>query len=35
MLSEEQKLFFETFGFLILRKVFTPDEMTIIKRESD
>ena len=35
MLTEEQRRFFDTFGFLILRKVFTPDEMAIIKRESD
>lgn len=35
MLTEEQKQFFQTFGFLILRKVFTSKEMAIIKRESD
>ena len=35
MLSEEQKRFFETFGFLVLREVFTADELATIKRESD
>ena len=35
MLSEGQKQFFDTFGFLILRNVFTPDEMATIKQESD
>ena len=35
MLSEGQKQFFDTFGFLTLRKVFTPVEMATIKQESD
>ena len=35
MLTEEQKQFFDTFGYLVLRDVFTPDEMATIKRESD
>ena len=35
MLSEDQKQFFEAFGYLVLRGVFTPEEMAAIKRESD
>ena len=35
MLTEGQKQFFDTFGFLTLRKVFTPVEMATIKQESD
>ena len=34
-LSQQQLAHFETFGFLVLRKVFTADEMATIKRESD
>ena len=35
MLSQEQNKHFETFGFLVLRKVFTPREAEIMKRESE
>ncbi len=35
MLSEDQKQFFYAFGYLVLRGVFTSDEMAVIKRESD
>jgi ectoine hydroxylase-related dioxygenase (phytanoyl-CoA dioxygenase family) len=35
MLTDGQKAHFETFGFLVLRQLFTEDEMAIIKRESD
>ena len=35
MLSEDQKQFFDAFGYLILRGVFTAEEMATIKRESD
>ena len=35
MLTPGQIAHFETFGFLVLRKVFTADEMATIKRESD
>jgi ectoine hydroxylase-related dioxygenase (phytanoyl-CoA dioxygenase family) len=35
MLTEDQRQFFEAFGFLVLRGVFTADEMATIKRESD
>ena len=35
MLSEGQKQFFDAFGYLILRGVFTAEEMATIKRESD
>ena len=35
MLTPEQIAHFETFGFLVLRKVFTVDEIATIKRESD
>ena len=35
MLTEGQVAHFKTFGFLVLRQLFTPDEMAIIKRESD
>ena len=35
MLTGEQKRFFKTFGFLILRQVFTAAEINQIRRESD
>ena len=35
MLTEDQKQFFEAFGYLVLRGVFTATEMAAIKRESD
>ena len=35
MLTEDQKQFFEAFGYLVLRDVFTTEEMASIKRESD
>mgnify|MGYP001178493911 CR=1 FL=1 len=35
MLTEEQVLFFDTFGFVVLKNVFTPDEMKIIQNEFD
>ena len=35
MLSEDQKQFFDAFGYLVLRDVFTAEEMATIKRESD
>ena len=35
MLSEEQKQFFDAFGYLVLRDVFSAEEMDTIKRESD
>ena len=35
MLSDQQKAHFEAFGFVILRNVFSADEMATIKRESD
>lgn len=35
MLTEQQNLHFKTFGFVVLRQVFTPDEMNIINREFD
>ena len=35
MLSEDQKQFFDAFGYLTLRGVFTAEEMATIKRESD
>ncbi len=35
MLADEQKNFFKTFGFLVLRQVFTPQEIDQIRHESD
>jgi ectoine hydroxylase-related dioxygenase (phytanoyl-CoA dioxygenase family) len=35
MLSDEQKRFYETFGFLVLRQLFSSDEMAEIRREFD
>lgn len=35
MLTQGQKSFFDTFGYLVLREVFTKDEMGTIKRESE
>ena len=35
MLSKDQRQFFETFGYLALRGLFSADEMATIKRESD
>ena len=35
MLTGDQKLFFDAFGYLVLRNVFTSDEIATIKRESD
>ena len=35
MLSEDQKQFFDAFGYLVLRAVFTAEEIATIKRESD
>ena len=35
MLTPGQIAHFETFGFLVLRQLFTPEEVAIMKRESD
>ena len=35
MLTTEQKSHFDTFGFIIIRELFSPDEMTAISREFD
>ena len=35
MLTPGQIAHFETFGFLVLRQLFTPDEAATIKREAD
>ena len=35
MLTKEQKLYFETFGFLVLRQVFDGREVDEIRRESE
>ena len=35
MLTEEQKHFFDTFGYIILRDLFASEEIATIKRESD
>ena len=35
MITSGQLAHFETFGFLVLKQLFTPEEMAIIKRESD
>ena len=35
MITAEQKAHFETFGFLVLKQLFTPEEAAIMKRESD
>ena len=35
MLAPEQKLYFETFGFLVMRQCFSPDEMAEISRLFD
>ena len=35
MLSEDQKQFFDAFGYLVLRGVFKAEEIATIKRESD
>ena len=34
MLSEDQKQFFDAFGYLVLRGVFTAEEIATIKGES-
>ena len=34
MLSPEQIAHFETFGFLVLRQLFTQDEMSVMRREA-
>ena len=34
MLTPEQIDHFETFGFLVLRQLFTPEEAAIMKREA-
>ena len=35
MLTEQQIIHFQTFGFLIFRKLFSPDELTILNAEFD
>ena len=35
MITTEQKRHFETFGFLILRQLFTVEEIDLIRREGD
>ena len=35
MLTAEQKQHYETFGFLVLRQLFTQQEIDVIRRESD
>ena len=35
MLTSDQIAHFETFGFLVLRQLFTPEEITIMKREAE
>ena len=35
MLTTQQKQHFETFGFLVLRQLFTPQEIDLIRRESN
>ena len=35
MITAEQKLHFETFGFAIIRQLFTVDEIDLIRREGD
>ena len=35
MLSTEQKAHYQTFGFVALRRLFTPEEMSVIKLEAD
>ena len=35
MLTAQQKQHFETFGFLVLRQLFAPQEIDVIRRESD
>ena len=35
MLTTQQKQHFETFGFLVLRQLFTSQEIDVIRRESD
>ena len=35
MLTTEQQSYFETFGFIVRRALFSPDEMAIITREFD
>ena len=35
MLSDKQLQHFRTFGFVVLRQVFTPDELAVINREFD
>ena len=34
-LSDDQKDFFETFGFLVFRQLLSPDEVATMLRESD
>ena len=34
MLTIQQKQHFETFGFLVLRQLFAPQEIDVIRRES-
>lgn len=35
MLTEKQYLHYKTFGFVVLRRVFTPDELAVINKEFD
>ena len=35
MLTPEQIAHFNTFGFLVMRQFFTPDEMAVIAREAN
>lgn len=35
MLTPEQKKYFDTFGFIILRDIFTPEDVKTIRSEFD
>lgn len=35
MLDEGQLRFWDTFGFVVLRKLFSPEEMAVFAREAD
>ena len=35
MLTDQQRLYFDTFGFLVRRQVFTPQEMAVIGQRFD
>ena len=35
MITAEQRAHFETFGFLVMRQVFTPDEIAVMTREAN